>query len=185
MSPSSDELRELLIRTRRGDEESARRLYAHAHPTLVGCARIILRDEDLARDAAHAVFAKILTVRLRTVKKISLPMPWLVTMVRNEARDMLKSRVRAENRSHFAHKPSHPIPRTDFEIIRRCVSNLPDELAEIIVLKHVAEMTFDEIGLALSISRNTAADRHRRALQKLRQSLERTDIRTSLEPTDA
>ena len=185
MSPSSDELRELLIRTRRGDEESARRLYTHAHPTLVACARIVLRDEDLARDAAHTVFAKVLTIPLRRIRKVNLPMPWLVTMARNEARDMLRTRVRAERRAHFAHRPSHPIPRTNLESIRRCVSNLPDELAEVVVLKHIAEMTFDEIGLALSISRNTAADRHRRALEKLRESLERADIRYPLESTDA
>jgi RNA polymerase sigma-70 factor (ECF subfamily) len=185
MSHEAPELRELLIRTRRGDEGSARRLFSRTHPAIVSCARVILRDEALARDAAQAVYLKILAMPMRTLRKIDAPMPWLVTLARNEARDALKKRHRDERREQErARTIGAAIPPEGSEL-RDAVAKLPEELAEVVVLKHVAGMTFDEIALALSANRNTVASRHTRALERLRESLKEPDGAKRLEPTDA
>jgi DNA-directed RNA polymerase specialized sigma24 family protein len=70
----------------------------------------------------------------------------------------------------------------------RCLSKLPAEQREVIVLKIWHEHTFEEIGGLLEVSPNTAAGRYRYGLQKLRaclngedyERLERTGTATAL-----
>ena len=56
----------------------------------------------------------------------------------------------------------------------RCLSDLPADQREVIVLKIWHEYTFEEIGELLEISPNTAAGRYRYGLQKLRTYLKGT-----------
>ena len=53
----------------------------------------------------------------------------------------------------------------------RCLSDLPAEQREVIVLKIWHEYTFEEIGELLDLSPNTAAGRYRYGLQKLKTCL--------------
>jgi RNA polymerase sigma-70 factor (ECF subfamily) len=53
----------------------------------------------------------------------------------------------------------------------QCLSELPPDQREVIVLKIWHQYTFDEIGRLLDISPNTAAGRYRYGLQKLRTCL--------------
>ena len=53
----------------------------------------------------------------------------------------------------------------------RCLSDLPREQREVIVLKIWHEYTFEEIGELLELSPNTAAGRYRYGLQKLKTCL--------------
>ena len=54
----------------------------------------------------------------------------------------------------------------------RCLSELPVEQREVIVLKVWHGCTFDEIGGLLDISPNTAAGRYRYGIQKIKSKLE-------------
>ena len=56
----------------------------------------------------------------------------------------------------------------------RCLSTLPAEQREVIVLKIWHEYTFEEIGELLEISPNTAAGRYRYGLRKLKACLKGT-----------
>jgi RNA polymerase sigma-70 factor, ECF subfamily len=51
------------------------------------------------------------------------------------------------------------------------IGQLPDKLREVLVLKIWGERTFDDIGIQLGISTNTAASRYRYALTALRELL--------------
>ncbi len=170
MTVSPDELRSLLINTRRGDEHSARRLYSSVSPVMIACARRILGDEGLACDATQTIFLKVLAMPVRQLKTIDAPLPWLVTLAKNEARDTLRARTRASKREQ---RPAPPIaaPASPADEIRDAIGTLPDELAEVVILKHVGGMTFDEIGAALDLNRNTTASRYARAKQTLRDLL--------------
>jgi len=60
----------------------------------------------------------------------------------------------------------------------QCLSSLPQEQREVIVLKIWNRLTFDEIGGLLEISPNTAAGRYRYGLQKIKKHLEAGEHRT-------
>jgi RNA polymerase sigma-70 factor, ECF subfamily len=53
----------------------------------------------------------------------------------------------------------------------RCLSGLPADQKEVVVLKIWHELTFEEIGELAGISPNTAAGRYRYAMEKLKKSL--------------
>ena len=184
MSAPPSELRSLLVRTRRGDEHSARRLFASVSPVMIACARRILSDEALACDATQAVFLKVLSMPTRELKKIDAPLPWLVTLARNEARDTLRARTRAASREQRPTPTPAPYVEPADEI-RDAIGALPDELAEVVILKHVGGMTFDEIGAALDLNRNTAASRYARAKQALRDLLGSRGATAPLEAPNA
>jgi len=185
MNERADDIRSLFLSSRRGDEQSARRLYSLTAPALHGCARVILRDEQLACDAVQCVYLKILSLPVRTLRKVDQPMPWLVSLARNEARTILRTRGRAEKRErdlriHGAHRAFE-----DGEELRTAIALLPDELAEIVVLKHAGGLTFDEIEMALAVNRSTAASRYRKALGLLREHLTKNEQHKTMEATDA
>ena len=48
---------------------------------------------------------------------------------------------------------------------------MPRRYREVIVLKHIVGMTFDQLALALSANRSTVASRYRNAVARLRQQL--------------
>jgi RNA polymerase sigma-70 factor (ECF subfamily) len=54
----------------------------------------------------------------------------------------------------------------------RCLTELPVEQREVIVLKIWHQCTFEEIAAVMEIPANTAAGRYRYGLQKLRNKLE-------------
>lgn len=58
---------------------------------------------------------------------------------------------------------------------QRCLQTLPREQREVIVLKIWHQLTYEEIGLLLEISPNTAAGRYRYGLEKLRACLGETN----------
>jgi len=186
MKDRADELRSLMIASRRGDERSARRLHSLTAPALHGCARVLLRDEQLACDAVQSVYLKILSLPVRTLRKIDEPLPWLVTLARNEARSMLRSRGRAEKRERENRNSNDPGPSAlSGDALRDAIGALPDELAELVVLKHAGGLTFDEISIALAMNRNTAASRYREALGLLRERLAGAGQPNTMEATDA
>lgn len=185
MSPSPDELRGLMVACRRGDERSARRLHALVSPALLGVARVIVREEPLAMDVVQSVYLKLLAMPKKALRGVASPMPWLVTLTRNEARDVMRARGRAERREREAPPRALAMESNPQQALRHAIGALPGELAELVVLKHAGGMTFDEIASALDVNRNTAASRYRRALELLRERLTGPDERQELETSDA
>lgn len=53
----------------------------------------------------------------------------------------------------------------------RIVDSLPRHLREVIYLKHVAGLTFDQLAVALDVNRSTLASRHRQGVELLRKRL--------------
>jgi len=72
-----------------------------------------------------------------------------------------------------AHEPIAPeeVSLLEFEHVLAGLDALEPELAEVLRLKHLEDLTFEEIGRRLAISPNTAKTRHYRGLEKLRKRL--------------
>lgn len=159
-------------------------MYARLAPLLLTVARSILRDHTASEDAVQSAFCKIMTLKRAEIRAVDNPRAWLIAVVRNECLMKLRSDKRALDR---AQRRAETDPnRTDapendpldFEAVQAAVHDLPDHLREIIVLKHAASLTFDQIAEVTQQNRNTAASRYRDALAKLRSALRaaRTDL---------
>ncbi len=144
-------------------------LYQELGPALLLYARSIVPDVSSAEDALHQVFLKFLSGEVAMPED---PRPYLYRSVRNAAlnarRGEVRERARREAMPMFAAPAGLDEARGALE---EALSTLPDEQREVVVLRTWGEMTFDQVGDLLGIPPNTAASRHRYALEKLRERL--------------
>ncbi len=181
MSHHARDMRRLLRACRRGDDRAARSLYAHTAHTMHAYALAILRDPARADDAVQAVFCKLMALPMRTVRAVEDPIAWLAQLVRREALTTLRAAGRARRREQATAagrhaplgRPPHDAAPTDD--LTHHIDALPRHLREVVTLRHACGLTFDQIALAANISRSTAASRHRKALDELRERLASQD----------
>ena len=174
MHPMAEDLKQLLLATHRGDESSARDLWKAQAPRLLQYGRAIVVCGAEAEDIVQTVFCKVLQLPRREVERVGDPASWLAQIVRREAINRLRSRRREHARRDAARGQAGSGGSSgvaDAELAR-AVDGLPRRWREIIVLKHVNGLTFDQIASATGVNRNTAAARYRSGVARLRAVLE-------------
>lgn len=204
MSERSDQ--DLLRLTQRGDRPAAAELYARFAPRLRLLARSILNDEFLASDVVQGVFVKILDLKHHQAAQVGDPLAWLIRSTRNEALNLIRTDRRARARASIhasmraaaglgdAHSASHgrtgasrgmfagglaPTERDEHERLLDAMDALTPEQRELIVLKHLVGMTFDQLAETLGENRSTLSSRYRVALNALKEALEEPHQSTS------
>jgi RNA polymerase sigma-70 factor (ECF subfamily) len=142
---------------------------------LVAVAYSVLRDHQLAEDAAQEAFARGL-VSLRKLKEPAKFAPWLARICRNVAIDMMRNRppqVSAEDLTP-PHDSGPEGPTA--EIVREAVAKLPDPLREVTVLRYYSDRSYEQISAVLGLSKMTINGRLTRAKRKLAKYLCRTGV---------
>jgi len=177
MTPRADDLRRLLKAYRAGDDAGARRFYAILAPGLTLFARTILRDDALADDCVQSAFLRALRAPFWRVRGVEDPRAWMASLVRSEALTLRRTRRRAEVRERAARNGQafKSVLEPADSALSDAVERLPDDLREIVILKHLCGLTFDQAATVLDQNRNTLAARHRRAIERLRATLEAGD----------
>lgn len=176
------ENRQLLIDTRAGSEAAARALWNGHAPRLIGYARAVIRGvgarED-AEDLVQSVFCRIMSLQPDEVDAVLDPGAWLAQLTRRAALNWLRGTRRERTRLDRLTdgvRMVRPAPREQHGTAAQpslgdAIDLLPARLREVVVLKHVAGLTFDQIELATGVNRNTAAARYRVALDCLRAAM--------------
>lgn len=174
--------RQLLIDTRRGSEPAARALWNRHAPRLIGYARAVIRGvgarED-AEDVVQSVFCRIMSLETDELGAVLDPGAWLAQLTRRAALNWLRGRRRERtklDRLADGARLIRPAPREQHGTAAQpslgdAIDVLPARLREVVVLKHVAGLTFDQIELATGVNRNTAAARYRVGLDRLREAM--------------
>lgn len=102
-----------------------------------------------------------------------------MTLVRRESANYLRAERRRRARDRVPRTPTREAPPGS-DGAWDVVDTLPRRLREVVVLKLVAGLTFEQIALSLHINPNTAAARYRSALELLRESTDAEDCVLSL-----
>jgi RNA polymerase sigma factor (sigma-70 family) len=144
----------------------------HRRPLLL-TAWNVLRCPCLAEDAVHSAFARLAKLR----KPPHEPKLYAFKAVRNAALDLARVRARRREEPMLA-----DIDRVSFEFLSNddeslaavsaALEMLDDVSREVVELRVHAALTFEEIAELLDRPLPTVASRYRRALEKLRQTLE-------------
>jgi RNA polymerase sigma-70 factor (ECF subfamily) len=170
-------LKQLLLAARGGDGRAGALLWEAVSPRLIPYARAILgsRDGHDAQDCLQAALlslSKFSTARLTEVRD---PFGFLVTSVRNAAIDMKRAQRNGIRRVRLVAARDGcdamlDAPRTlpdAQEVLLDRLWTLDEDQREIIILRHVAGLSFDQMSLALDAPRSTIFSRYKAALGQL------------------
>jgi len=188
--------RQLLIRTRDGHEPAARLLWERHAPRLIAYARSILPPSLSPEDTVQSVFCRVVALDRAAIGAVQDVPAWLTSLVRREALNAVRaarrerarveragaiarSALREEGGSGTGAAPGVGNAPATHEALHRALESLPRRLREVVTLKHVCGLTFDQTAHALSVPRGTAAARYRVAIVTLRGLLMRSRASTS------
>lgn len=155
-------------------DEFARLVDRHG-PTLALYARLWCMDAD---DAVQEAFLELVK---RTRPPVE-PLPWLFATVRNRARSLARTQRRAERRERdlatqqtpwFEPDPS---ARLDAQAATEALAELELVEREAVVARLWGELTFEQLGQLLGMSRSAAHRVYEAALARLRRRLDPNTI---------
>ena len=149
-----------------GDIESFGKLCRRYYPAMVAVGYSVLSDHQLAEDAAQESFARAL-VNLKNLKNKRKFVPWLATICRNVAKDMVATKARQISTYDYSQTAQNNNHDDNSSPIRRAIEQLPVSTKELIVLRYYDGLSYEEIGSVLGISKATINGRLTRAKRNM------------------
>ena len=158
--------RQLVDAAAAGDIESFGELCRRYYGPMVAIAYSVVSDHQLAEDAAQESFARAI-VNLRKLKNRTRFASWLAAICRNAAKDMVAARARRINVADLSQAASGGSHNENGMMIRRAIERLPAAARELIVLRYYNNLSYEEIGSVLEISKASINGRLARAKRKM------------------
>ena len=149
-----------------GDIESFGELCRRYYAAMVAIAYNILSDHQLAEDAAQESFARAL-INLKNLKNKSRFVPWLAAICRNVAKDTVAARAKRISVEDLSNTARNNNDIENIHAVRRAIEQLPAPAKELIVLRYYNNLSYEQIGSILEISRATINGRISRAKGKM------------------
>ena len=163
---------ELLNRLARGDDAAYRVVTSQFGPYLYGIARALTRDANEAEDAVQETLVSML--RFKSRGEASLKTVLVSILVRQAALLRRKRRgwLRLATDATFDPPAQVADESTDAKMdLPVLLSGLSPEFKEVIVLRELQGMSYDEIAEVVGVPRGTVESRLHRARQQLRESV--------------
>jgi RNA polymerase sigma-70 factor (ECF subfamily) len=174
---------ELMRLTAEGDGEAFAVLVRRWERRVARVLAPLTQSAEDTEDLRQEVFIRVLTAseRYRPCGEFST---WLFRIVLNLARDHARRTKRRPQSmcgdqpdEHEAPPPGDAARRELAEAIAASLDALPEELREIVVFKHYAQMSFAEMAEVLGAPASTLKSRMAVALRRLRAELARRGVR--------
>ncbi|UCC26355.1 MAG: sigma-70 family RNA polymerase sigma factor [Gemmatimonadales bacterium] len=171
----------LVDQARSGNEAALDRLVSRHHGTAYRVALGILRDPDMAADAAQDGFLKAIRAldRFRGEARFRT---WLLTIVSNEAKGQLrkKGRRREAVLDDVTLVADRGVPVDDAVVAveearraRRLLQELPDKQRLAVQLRLDEGLSFREVGELIGSSEGAARVNYHHGIRRLRERMER------------
>lgn len=174
-----------------GDEKAFSQLVARHKSRVYSTIYLIVKDRYVAEDLLQEVFIKVVdTIKGGRYNEEGKFAPWVVRIAHNMAidwfrRDKRYPTVVLEDGTNVLE--SLPFTDSSYEsrqirnealgLIRQFITQLPEAQREVLLLRHFAGMSFQEIADHTGVSINTALGRMRYALLNLRKKMSQTSLR--------
>lgn len=178
--PASD-LKELLVRVSRGDQDAFSRLYDAIAAPVLGLVRRVLRDPAQSEEVAQEVLLEVWRTAARYRSERGEVMPWVLTIAHRRAVDRVRSAQAAADRDQRAAAASHTSAydevseqvesRLEREQVRRCMKMLTHLQREALTLAYYRGYTYPQVADVLGTPLGTIKTRMRDGLIRLRDCL--------------
>lgn len=162
---------DLIERFRAGDPDAVRTIYREHAGAVHTVARSIVRDRELAADVVQQTFVKAWR-SARTFEGNRELAPWLYSIARHTAIDMVRSESKPTRGGHAPETDVGVQPETfertweRFEV-RRAIDALPAGEREVVRMSHLEGHTHEAIAERLRIPVGTVKSRSGRAHKRL------------------
>jgi RNA polymerase sigma factor (sigma-70 family) len=168
--------RELMLAVREGAVAQLGILFERHHTQLFNFLLRMTGSRSISEDLVQEVFVRLLKYR-HTYRGESEFTTWMFSIARNARIDYLRRSPRdTSSVEDEAHETASAVPSSAELMIRdeesrllwQAVSRLPEDKREILLLRGVHEMKFEEIAKMLNCPVNTIKGRAFRAIRELR-----------------
>jgi RNA polymerase sigma factor (sigma-70 family) len=161
---------DVIDRAAAGDRDAFATLVTPHHSNLLRVAYVILGDASLAEDAAQAAWVKA-WLKLRDVRDHTKLRPRLISVVANEARQLIRRRRRQGTGGDPTTYGAEADPGlVDLAVV---LDRLSINDRQLVALRYGLDMPSAEIGAILGISSGAVRSRVMRVLGRLRAELDR------------
>jgi RNA polymerase sigma-70 factor (ECF subfamily) len=193
MTRSADESG-LLARARAGDQAAFRDLVERHADRIFRLVRSYVRDLAEAEDVVQEVFFKV-HGKLHGFREDSAFSTWLYRVAINAAHDHRKKRRRRDETvadpgltlglADPRGGPAEDLARTSLrEEVRAAIMTLPGIFRDVIVLREIEGLAYDDIARVLGLAMGTVESRLFRARERLREELQRRGLGPLPEPEE-
>lgn len=164
------ELNELFIELKHNNKIAFEKLYAKYNKLVYGVAFSILKNKEDSEDIVQIVFSKLYKIdknKLPSNKETS----WLYTLTKNETISFLRKKnndINLESIYEIEDKDNEINNIIDQVEFNRLISGLNDKEKQIISLKILANLSFDEIGKLLNEPIGTIKWRYYKSIHTLK-----------------
>lgn len=186
--------RDLVAKARAGDRNAFKQLAERYYRRVYNTLYAMTKDEEKAMDLTQETFAKALT-GIKDFNMTSSFYTWLYRIATNTAIDMIRKKGVSKSSDEYddrvgyeklegqliSHKIKDPLKAVEDEemlqIVRECLDKVRPEFREILVLREVEGMSYEEIADVLGIKVGTVMSRLFNARMMLRGLLEAKMLR--------
>lgn len=168
-------LEPLLLRLAQGDQEALGELYHRARAAVYGLALSYLKHAHDAEDVTQDTFVRVWENAPRYQPQ-GTPLAWVLAVARNLALMKLRERGRTQDLEPEAWDRlagDNPlVTAEDRQVLRAALEGLSDQERQVVILHAVTGWKHREIAQLLELPLATVLSKYRRALQKLKNTLE-------------
>jgi RNA polymerase sigma-70 factor, ECF subfamily len=152
----------LVVAARKGDRGAFGELVRIFLPAVISTALSIVRSRENAEDVAQIAFLRAWR-SLSTLQASAAFSAWLTTIAKNCARNWLRDHSFQSRMTHDLEAADKPAPEPMDDDLPAPVRKLPDQLREVVLLRYVSALSYEEIALALNEPLTVVRDRLYRA----------------------
>lgn len=173
-----------------GQEEALSVLVTRHQQKVYSYIRMLVKDSTLAEDIFQDVFVKVIhTLKSGNYNEEGKFLPWIMRIAHNLTIDHFRKSKRMqmvqpkEDADVFRtlkidelNMEDQLVKKQILKDVKRLIKELPAEQQEVLILRHYADMSFQEIADFTNVSINTALGRMRYALINLRKIIKEKEI---------
>ncbi|WP_033220550.1 sigma-70 family RNA polymerase sigma factor [Kitasatospora phosalacinea] len=176
------DLRELLSRVVRGDQEAFAALYDAVSGPVFGLVRRVVRDPAQSEEVTQEVLLEVWRTAARYRAERGEVLPWVLTIAHRRAVDRVRSAQAAADRDRRVAAATHggtPYDevaeqvegRLEREQVRRCLKTLTELQRESLTLAYYRGYSYPEVAQVLGAPLGTVKTRMRDGLIRMRDCL--------------
>ena len=172
------ELHNLFDGLKQGKQESAQELYKKYKNLVYGIAFSMLKNKDDSEDIVQNTFKRIIETDVDKLPK-DYEATWMYTVTKNEALLFLQKKdnnIDIENIYSIQDNNDEIAKVIDCESYNKMISKLSNKEKEIVSLKIIADLSFNQIGKILDENTNTIKWRYYNSIYKLKVVLSNISI---------